>query len=337
MLQAEVLIVGGGPAGAAAAILAAQEGLRTVLLDNRPNDDKRPGETLHPGVEPLFRKLRVDVSTNAAAKIRHDGHWIRREGRLNFAKFGADQTGSWYGYQIGRGELRRILLDRASRAGATVRCLHAKRPVFRQTKICGVETSVGVIHCEILIDASGSSQWSARATAEPVNFLSPRLIAWYGWATSKRALQFASPIFTIGRSGWSWIAQVDHKTCAWTRLNFRGGPAKRLKKPALLEDFDAVEQERGADVTWRTVSLHAANGLFRVGDAGAVLDPAASQGALRAIMTGTAAAHSSVRILRYGHPPEIEASAFNVWVDRILSREADALRRLYGHRPALHR
>src|SRR4051812_35168753 len=50
----DLAVVGGGPAGCAAAIWAAKCGLQTVLMEAREFPRKRPGETLHPGVEALF-------------------------------------------------------------------------------------------------------------------------------------------------------------------------------------------------------------------------------------------------------------------------------------------
>ena len=50
-INADVVVVGGGPAGAAAAIASAMRGLRVALCErSRPGRD-RPGDTLHPGIE----------------------------------------------------------------------------------------------------------------------------------------------------------------------------------------------------------------------------------------------------------------------------------------------
>ncbi|CAA9514798.1 MAG: hypothetical protein AVDCRST_MAG67-3023, partial [uncultured Solirubrobacteraceae bacterium] len=58
-LDADVAIVGTGPAGAAAAIACARSGLRVALLERSRLPRERPGETLHPGVEAPLRELGV--------------------------------------------------------------------------------------------------------------------------------------------------------------------------------------------------------------------------------------------------------------------------------------
>jgi len=335
--QTDIVIVGGGPAGTAAAIWAAGTGLRTILLDRPQRDDPVPGETLHPGVAVLFERLGVEKSIIAASQIRHEGLWTAGQGQFGFTPFGSDEAGPWRGFQIERSELRRIMLERAKDAGATVMCLRAERPILSRGKICAVETPHGIIPCRFLIDASGHSHWLARMRAEPVLQLSSQLIAWYGWAKSKRAHEFASPVFKFDEMGWTWIAQVETDICAWTRLGFRIGKNARLRKPGALRDFRAVARERGTDVTWRTVHSHAGGGYFRAGDAGAVLDPAASQGVLRALITGIAAAQSCARILRLGADESLEAANFNRWIERMLRVSTASLRNLYGFDAAVRR
>jgi FAD-dependent oxidoreductase family protein len=51
-------VIGGGPAGAAAAITAKRAGVGVVILEESPFPCVRPGETLHPGVEPLLDRFR---------------------------------------------------------------------------------------------------------------------------------------------------------------------------------------------------------------------------------------------------------------------------------------
>ena len=337
MAEVDIVVVGAGPAGAAAAIAAAQEGLRCIVLDAGSDLADQPGETLHPGAELLFRRLGVDDAIGAAAPIRHEGHWSDWSGRREFVRFGADENGAWRGFQIRRKHLRQILMRRVEEVGVPVRRGRATRPLLRGSLVCGVETSEDTIGCRILIDASGGSLWSARTMHDPIEHRSPPLVAWYGWATSHLATRFAQPILTFDREGWCWIAQVGENVCAWTRLNFRSGGTARLQKPPLLDGFTEVGRERGADVTWRTVAAPARDGVFRVGDAAGVLDPASSHGVLRALMSGLAAARNAARVLRSAHCPPAEAAAYSRWLRGMLIRDANALRILYQHGKSIRR
>src|SRR5258705_12379439 len=53
----DVLIRGAGPAGCAAAIHARRGGLSVRLLELAAAPRRAPGETLHPGIEPLLAQL----------------------------------------------------------------------------------------------------------------------------------------------------------------------------------------------------------------------------------------------------------------------------------------
>jgi flavin-dependent dehydrogenase len=327
--HADIVVVGAGPAGAAAAIAAATAGLRTVLLDGDGGADEQPGETLHPGAERLFQELGVDNAVKSAAKIRHEGHWSETAQERKFLKFGSDRNGSWRGFQSKRHDLRKILLNRADQAGASIRRERATKLIAESAKVCGVETRNGAIGCRILIDASGGVHWSARATRERIDVASSPLVAWYGWARSPFAARFATPVFAMNGAGWTWIAQVDSDICAWVRLGFSKTEAERLGPPPQLAGFDVVGRERGADVTWRTAVTHAGEGFFRVGDASAVLDPSASHGVLRAIMTGMVAARYSFQILKLGQGAPAKAASYDQWIKQLLNRDVSVLRTLY--------
>jgi 2-polyprenyl-6-methoxyphenol hydroxylase-like FAD-dependent oxidoreductase len=58
-IEVDVAVVGGGPAGCAAAISLAQSGRRVALLERTVYGGARVGETLPPSVQPLLRELGV--------------------------------------------------------------------------------------------------------------------------------------------------------------------------------------------------------------------------------------------------------------------------------------
>src|SRR5215204_6110773 len=144
--DADVVIVGGGPAGSAAALWCARQGLRVVLLEREAFPRHRPGETLPPGVEPLFAQLGVADAILAAGFSRHLGTWVSWSGPRHFDPFGRDSRGSWYGFQAPREELDRILLDAVRGPYAMVRqpC-RALHPLRDRGKVIGVATTDGPI------------------------------------------------------------------------------------------------------------------------------------------------------------------------------------------------
>src|SRR5689334_22676473 len=120
MTEADVVVLGAGPAGSAAAITAAAAGLSVVVIERERFPRPAPGESLHPGVQPLLRQLGVEDEVLAQRFLRHPGHLLRWGGPERFERFGADADGPWLGFQAWRPAFDQILLDRARSLGATV-------------------------------------------------------------------------------------------------------------------------------------------------------------------------------------------------------------------------
>src|SRR4051794_35671358 len=171
----DVAVVGGGPAGAAAAIWAALSGLRVRLLERRAFPRHRPGETLHPGIEPIFRQLGIDRRVEAATTMRHCGEWIGTHRRAGFTAFGRDAAGAWRGYQILRERLDAILLDRAREVGVDViQPDAAVAPIVEDSRIVGVRARHET-RARFVVDAGGGRGWLRRHLRLPVAIASPPL------------------------------------------------------------------------------------------------------------------------------------------------------------------
>jgi flavin-dependent dehydrogenase len=105
----DVLVAGGGPAGLATAIRAAQAGLATTVVDRRAGVvDKACGEGLMPSALASLRALGVEVPGRAFHGIRYvDGDHVA-EGRF--------RAGPGLGAR--RADLHQALRERAAAAGA---------------------------------------------------------------------------------------------------------------------------------------------------------------------------------------------------------------------------
>jgi 2-polyprenyl-6-methoxyphenol hydroxylase-like FAD-dependent oxidoreductase len=88
----DVGIVGAGPAGTAAAIVCARAGLRVLIIEREPFPRDRPGESLHPGVEPILQSLGVGSELSSLARFRHAGYWLVSGKASNFIRFGGDSA-----------------------------------------------------------------------------------------------------------------------------------------------------------------------------------------------------------------------------------------------------
>jgi flavin-dependent dehydrogenase len=326
---ADVVVVGGGPAGAAAAIWAASAGLRVRLYERSAFPRHRPGETLHPGAGPIFRQLGVESEVEAASAVRHSGHYVVWGGVNRLVQFGSDGRGAWRGYQLMRDRLDSILIDRARELGVVVAQPDAvKHVIVEDGRIVGVKATE-TVRARFVIDAGGGRSWLSRQTDLPIETASPSLRAYYGYCEGAPEKRRAFPSLTADGDGWTWVAQIRPRTFHWTRLFFENTD-RPPRPPSFLASLQQLGPVRGADVTWRRAKAPANRGYFIVGDAAAVLDPAASHGVLRALMSGMMAAHTAKQVLRGTVDESAAAGSYCDWMATWYRYDLSQLIKFYG-------
>lgn len=334
VLNTDVLVIGSGPAGSAAAAACAERGLRVILIERELFPRSHPGETLHPGVEPLLKQLGAIEPVLAAGFLRHTGNWVQWEAEKHFVPFGEDDSGAWLGFQAWRADFDTILLNQARASGVEVlQPCQALRLLVDGCKVVGVETSQGTFRASIVVDATGSHHWLARQLGLQINYHSPRLIAYYGYATGECPARDDAPAIVADSDGWTWTAKVRSQFYQWTRLSLSG---QKIPKDWLPEEFHGLKSYRkmqAADVTWRIVSQPAGSGYFMVGDAAMVLDPASSHGVLKAIMSGIMAGHLIAAELLGNLTPAQATVHYCQWIHNWFQHDVENLSKLYAMLP----
>jgi hypothetical protein len=180
-----------------------------------------------------------------------------------------------------------------------------------------------------VIDAGGGAHWLARRLAVPLQFVSPRLIARYGYLRGSCPARDDAPEIAADETGWSWSARIAPGRYHWMRLSFADNDPLRDRPPEALANLTPQARTRGADVTWRIVSRPAGPGYICVGDAAAVLDPASSHGVLKGIMSGMMAGHVLAPAIT-GRNGEREAiAAYRSWLSEMFHADVSALTQLY--------
>ena len=331
MAEADVVIVGGGPAGLAAAAAAGLAGLRTVLLERRPSPVDVPGETLHPGLEPALASIGAAWALHAASPLRHLGIWVDWGGDgPRFVPYGEDRHGPWRGFQAHRRTLQALLLHHARACGVEVRQgWRALDPLVEAGRVTGVLTEQGPVAARVVIDASGGRHWLARRLGLGLRQLSPRLIAAYGYCEGAPAPGARPAGITAAGCGWSWTARVDDERWAWVALPL-GPTRERPDRPAALARLTRASPTRGADVSWRALEAPGGRGYFACGDAAAVLDPASSHGVLRAVASGVRAARLARAVIT-GRLGETDAHAIYAdALERQVAADRAGLSELYA-------
>jgi flavin-dependent dehydrogenase len=306
-----------------------------LVLERDAEPRERPGETLHPGIEPLLEQLGAAGALHAATLVRHEGHWVTSGGRRRFEPFGQDDRGIWRGFQARRSILDAGLRACAIRAGAELREGIAVSGVSRgrDGRVIGLVSSTGErIHSGVVIDAAGGRHWLARQLGVGVRRLSPRYVASFGYvvAETETGASNGAPEaaeFARDRNGWTWIAPLSGGRWHWTRLSFAGKRMPRRWLPRSLRGLLPVAPSRGADMTWRMARALAGPGWFLCGDAAAVLDPASSHGVQRAVLTGFRAGQMATE------GADTASAAYDGWLRAGVERDAVALRASYAGWP----
>lgn len=323
-----IVVIGGGPAGSAAALKARQEGAEVTIVERSQFPRYRPGETLHPGIEPLLQSLDAADILHHSHYIRHPGIWAKRGGQVTFMPFGEDARGTWRGFQVNRGEFDKNLLDLACLAGASL-CSAACTSTLRDADggLCGVETTTGAIQSDLIIDCSGSSRFLSKELDIQTLQLSPQLIARYGYAYGK--IDDPSPLIVFDKFGWTWIAEVALGQYQWTRVTLAKDRPNSDWRPPQFELL-RCGPSRGADVSWRLASCLAGPGYFLAGDAAMTLDPSSSHGVLRGIMSGMMAAHLAIAHIDSGRSAIQCSRYYQKWLNNWFESDATEMRKLYA-------
>ena len=158
-LQADVAIIGGGPAGSTAATLLAEKGWQVTLLEKAQHPRFHIGESLLPMNLAIFERLGVLERVRAIGVHKPGAEFNGEDGARTVFPFARALQPDWpHAWQVRRSELDALLLQRAREAGVQVLESHRAESVRFDDE--GVKLSVRGEQCEqlqarFLLDASG--------------------------------------------------------------------------------------------------------------------------------------------------------------------------------------
>jgi flavin-dependent dehydrogenase len=318
--QCDVLVIGGGPAGATVGALLAQLGHRVVILEKEHHPRFHIGESLLPANLPLFEKLGVAAAVKAIGIEKWGAEFVspwHANPAQTFEFADAWDKSMPFSYQVRRSELDEILIRNAARLGAQViEGCRAREVSF------AADRSNAMVHAlhedgralrwqaRFVVDASGRDTLLGRQFG--IKRRNPRhnssaLYAHFAGAT--RCAGRAEGNITIFwfAHGWFWmIPLADGATSigavVWPHyLKSRAKPVREFFLdtialcPALAARLSSATLSSAVEATgnfsYACERTHGPNYLL-IGDAFTFIDPVFSSGVMLAMQGGFEAAHT---------------------------------------------
>ena len=314
----DIVVIGGGPGGAACATLLADQGYRVVLFERATFPREHVGESLLPASIPVLEQLGV------MPKIEAAGFVVKRGATLVWGK--DPDPWSWYfaddpgqrptSFQVVRSEFDHILLQNAADHGVDVRQAHQVLDVEFEA---GRPTAVSFLHggaqgridCRFLVDASGQAALLSRKLdlhQWDEYFQNLAVYGYYRGAAHLDPPNHGNIFIESYEHGWLWkiplhtgvtsVGAVVDKQIGQQGLRELGARrfleaqvalaphTRQLLANAALVDEPNVERD------WSYTSRRfAGDGYVLVGDAACFVDPLFSSGVHLALGSATLAAN----------------------------------------------
>ena len=318
----DVVVVGGGPAGASAATVLAAAGHRTLVLEKERFPRFHVGESLLPAAWPLWDRLGVTKEIEEAGFVVKQG--------INFGMFNQPEqvvlrTAEYpdyfqrpYTFHVERAKFDEILLDNAARKGADVRQEWTVADV-----IMDGDRAVGVmagpngeppreIRARVVVDGSGRNCLLSRKLGWRKPDPSLNKVSHYAHFRNAQRTTSGDPQFPESVStdihtidgGWVWYIPLSDgivSVGAVLDAKFAGhlkGPQARfdfsiescpLVKSWMADSEQVTEMHTISNISYLN-DCFVGDGFVMIGDASMFVDPVFSAGVTIAIRGGIFAA-----------------------------------------------
>jgi flavin-dependent dehydrogenase len=350
---ADVVVIGGGPAGSTAATLLAQHGRAVQLFERERFPRFHIGESLIPETYWVLKRLKMLDKLKASHFVKkYSVQFVNAQGKLSAPFYFHDNkphecSQTW---QVVRSEFDLMMLRNAAEQGVAV---HEETRVldvlFEGSRAVGVRVQNGdgpprEVRAKVVVDASGQStmlqnRFKLRVWDPVLN----KGAIWTYWENAYRDTgrdEGATLVIqTPNRQGWWWyIPQHNNIVSLGVVAPFdymfkgRGSHEQTYNEelegtPAVKERLTNAKRVSGyfatKDYSYRSKEV-AGEGWVLIGDAFGFLDPLYSSGVLLALKSGELAADAIAEGLAAG---DTSAAQLGKW-GPLFNRGVDRMRRL---------
>ena len=310
----DVVVCGGGPAGAASAIFLRRAGLGVLLLEKERFPRFHIGESLLPAAVPILHGLGIAPQQHFLSK--HGARFVietaggtdgeRREMRYDFA----DAMGGTpdHAFQVERAHLDQLLLRRAACEGVEVVEGARVRKVGFSSHEAVVASDAGEHVARYVVDATGSAALLGRRqrTLVPLRGMGRAAVFQHFFGLAEPTARFlgqTGDIYVFVRpEGWVWAIPLRGRRLSVGAVVRDGVAREACVGTAIAESPLLRRWVRGAtcsppravgSFSFRNRTQHGSR-FVCVGDAGCFLDPVFSSGVTMALL---AAERASARIV----------------------------------------
>ena len=354
-LDADVIVIGGGPAGATSSTLIAKQGYRVQLFEREHFPRFHIGESLIPETYWVLERLgMLEKMKHSHFAKKFSVQFMNHQGRLSEPFYFMDNkphecSQTW---QVYRQEFDQMMLNNAAENGVEVHeGMRVLQVLFEGERAVGVRVAdeqgnEREVFAKVVVDASGQSGLIMSRLGlrvwDPDLKKAALWTYWEGAYRDEGRDEGATLVMqTKGKLGWFWYIPLHNNTVSIGVVAdhdylFKNGNSQDLEQlyneqvalcPGLaprLENAKRVAPFRvQKEYTYRSRQV-AGDGWVLVGDAFGFLDPLYSSGVLLALRSGSVAADAIVEGLANG---DTSAAQLGKWGPNFI-RGMDRMKRL---------